>query len=116
MKQVAMDSIRASVHIVRGQGSSRPVFEVFGLDFMIDRDFRPWLIEINTNPCIETSCLVLEKVIPRMLDDAFKLSLDLLFPPPENWPSSRKHNVPSLENKFELIYDQEKEDEPAKVL
>ena len=27
-------------------------FEVFGLDFILDEAFRPWLIEINTNPCI----------------------------------------------------------------
>jgi tubulin--tyrosine ligase len=25
-------------------------FELFGFDFMIDVDFRTWLIEVNTNP------------------------------------------------------------------
>lgn len=28
-------------------------FEIFGYDFMLDEDGRLWLIEINTNPCIE---------------------------------------------------------------
>jgi tubulin---tyrosine ligase len=29
-------------------------FEIFGYDFMVDDlDCRPWLIEVNTNPCIE---------------------------------------------------------------
>ena len=28
-------------------------YELFGLDFMIDSKFNPWLIEINTNPCLE---------------------------------------------------------------
>lgn len=46
-------------------------FEVFGLDIMIDSDFRPWLIEVNTNPCLELSSPVLSRVIPRMLDNAF---------------------------------------------
>lgn len=109
MKQVALDSIKASIAAVRGKQNDKPVFEVFGLDFMIDEGFKPWLIEINTNPCIETSCLLLESIVPRMLDDAFKLSLDLIFPPPEIWPCSRKHSVPSFENKFELIYDDTKE-------
>lgn len=28
-------------------------FEIFGYDFMIDEELKPWLIEANTNPCIE---------------------------------------------------------------
>eukprot|EP00397_Hematodinium_sp_SG-2012_P012824 GEMP01013006.1.p1 GENE.GEMP01013006.1~~GEMP01013006.1.p1 ORF type:complete len:657 (+),score=120.69 GEMP01013006.1:247-2217(+) len=28
-------------------------FEVFGFDFMIDDSFSVWLIEVNTNPCLE---------------------------------------------------------------
>jgi len=32
---------------------------VFGLDFMIDEDFKVWLIEVNTNPCLELSCGIL---------------------------------------------------------
>lgn len=46
-------------------------FEIFGLDIMIDADFRPWLIEVNTNPCLELSSPVLAKIIPKMLDNAF---------------------------------------------
>jgi len=34
-------------------------FELFGLDFMVDEDFKPWLIEVNTNPCLEMSSPVL---------------------------------------------------------
>ena len=30
-------------------------FELFGYDFIIDDDMQAWLIEINTNPCIEES-------------------------------------------------------------
>jgi len=55
--------------------------EIFGYDFMIDEDLRPWLIEVNTNPCLEESSTLLKQLIPLMLDDAFKLTLDVLFPP-----------------------------------
>lgn len=34
-------------------------FEIFGYDFMIDGNFQPWLIEVNTNPCIEESSPIL---------------------------------------------------------
>lgn len=47
---------------------------------MIDESFRVWLIEINTNPCLEESSVLLSKLIPRMLDDAFSLTLDVIFP------------------------------------
>jgi D-alanine-D-alanine ligase-like ATP-grasp enzyme len=29
-------------------------FELFGYDFLIDEDFRTWLIEVNSNPYIGT--------------------------------------------------------------
>ena len=28
-------------------------FEILGYDFMIDEDFKIYLIEVNTNPCLE---------------------------------------------------------------
>jgi tubulin--tyrosine ligase len=42
-------------------------FEVFGYDFMIDVEGTVWLIEVNTNPCIEESSPLLGKLIPRMI-------------------------------------------------
>ena len=27
-------------------------FEIFGLDFMLDENFKIWLIEVNSNPCL----------------------------------------------------------------
>lgn len=56
-------------------------FEIFGFDFMIDSNYSLWLLEINTNPCIEESSPLLKQLIPRMLDDAFRLTVDVVFPP-----------------------------------
>jgi hypothetical protein len=55
-------------------------FEIFGYDFMIDESFNVWLIEINTNPCLVLSCGYLERLIPSMLDNAFRIAVDPLFP------------------------------------
>ena len=54
-------------------------FEVFGYDFMIDEDFRVYLIEVNTNPCLETSCPLLARIISEMIDNTFKMTIDPLF-------------------------------------
>lgn len=58
-------------------------FELFGFDFLIDQDFTVWLLEVNTNPCIEESSQVLKILLPRMLDDMFKLTIDRAFPNPK---------------------------------
>jgi len=51
-------------------------FELFGFDFILDEELRPWMIEINTNPCLEESSSILKILIPRMIDDMFKLTID----------------------------------------
>ena len=61
--------------------SRKYCFEIYGYDFMIDKDLKPWLIEINTNPCLEESNSLLKQLVPRMVDDGFKLTVDLLYPP-----------------------------------
>lgn len=58
-------------------------FEIFGYDFLIDSDFKPWLIECNTNPCLELSSKLLENLIPHMLDQALSLTIDKLFQTPK---------------------------------
>ncbi len=62
--------------------NKKTCFEILGYDFMIDEKCKAWLIEVNTNPCIEESSNLLKNYLPRMIDDAFKLSIDVVFPPP----------------------------------
>ena len=54
-------------------------FEIFGYDFMFDENYKPYLLEVNTNPGLEISSPLIEMLIPRMLDDAFKLTIDQVF-------------------------------------
>ena len=50
-----------------------------------------WLIEANTNPCLEESSPLLSTLIPRMLDDMFKLTIDRVFPEPQS--NARRRNA-----------------------
>jgi len=39
---------------------------------MIDENFNPYLIEVNTNPALCTNCPVLARIIPGMLENALR--------------------------------------------
>ena len=54
-------------------------FEIFGYDFILDSDFRPWILEINNNPGLGISSPVIQRLIPRMFDDALRLTIDKIF-------------------------------------
>jgi hypothetical protein len=71
-------------------------FELFGYDFLIDEDFRTWLLEVNSNAYIGVPNNYIKKLLPEMLDDMFSIVLDPVFPPkiPQN---TRK-------NRYEMIY------------
>ena len=51
-------------------------FEIFGYDFILDKNYQPFLLEINTNPGYEESSPLIKMLVPRMIDDALKLTID----------------------------------------
>ena len=54
-------------------------FELFGFDFIIDTSFAVWLIEVNTNPCLEESSQFLTQMLQRMAQDTLKVTVDIAF-------------------------------------
>ena len=74
---VTMKSVKDKINMNKRHFS----FEIFGYDFMMDEEFNMFLIEINTNPGIEESSPWIKVIVPRMLDDAIRLTIDKIFPP-----------------------------------
>jgi hypothetical protein len=80
MKKLVAVSLKSVAGKMNPKGA-KYCFEIFGYDFMIDADGGVILIEVNTNPCLDESSPLLQQLIPRMIDEAFKLTLDVVFPP-----------------------------------
>ena len=72
---ISLNSVKKKIN----QDGKKCYFEIFGYDFMLDIDLNPFLIEINTNPGLEISSPLISKLVPRMIDDAFRLTIDKVF-------------------------------------
>lgn len=82
-------------------------FEIYGFDFMLDRDFKVYLIEANTNPWLELPWPLLARVISGMLDNSFRIAIDPLFPPSDfSFWWKRTAALPA-ETKYQLVFDEE---------
>ncbi|CAG7823213.1 unnamed protein product [Allacma fusca] len=69
-------------------------FELYGADFMLSDDFIPWLIEINSSPCMASTTSVTARMCGRCLEDCIKVIVD------------RRDNKSAETGMFELIYKQ----------
>jgi hypothetical protein len=54
---------------------------LFGFDFLIDEDFRVWLIEVNTNPYLWMPNTYMKSLMPKMTNDLVKLVVDPIYEP-----------------------------------
>lgn len=105
MKKLATDTIKAT-YMQIDPNKNLHSFELFGYDFMVDENQKVWLIEVNTNPCLELSSALLSRMIPALIENVIKISIDPIFPAPE-WSYSRKGQIPDFsENKFELVFNE----------
>ncbi|XP_049474290.1 inactive polyglycylase TTLL10 isoform X3 [Panthera uncia] len=51
-------------------------FDLIGCDFLIDENFKVWLLEMNSNPALHTNCEVLKEVIPGVVTETLDLALE----------------------------------------
>ena len=71
---------------------STKTFELFGLDFLVDENLCPWLLEVNSSPSMDYSTPVTKALVEAVLTDCIKVVVD--------YHLSEKEDI----GKFELIY------------
>ena len=107
IKKIVTDTIRATFHVIDSKKRLNS-FELFGYDFMFDDNFKPFLIEVNSNPSLEPSSNLLTKLFHQMLDNTFRVAIDPLFPPTDGF--SMKKGAIGIEmcpeNRYDLIFDE----------
>lgn len=90
-------------------------FELLGFDFMLDSDLKLYLIECNTNPCLETQqSILLQRIIPQVLDQTVKVAVEPFLRATEH----QYANAPEIslsELKYDLIYEHKFETDPIRV-
>eukprot|EP00071_Canis_lupus_P041033 XP_022274590.1 inactive polyglycylase TTLL10 isoform X1 [Canis lupus familiaris] len=63
-------AVKAKLHCKLGY------FDLIGCDFLIDENFKVWLLEMNSNPALHTNCEVLKEVIPGVIVETLDLALE----------------------------------------
>lgn len=75
--------------------------EFVGYDFMVDSNYQPWLIEINSSPSMEYSTSITKELVQKVLEDTVKVVLDYTMA-----KKGTKKNVDT--GGFKLIYKGDK--------
>lgn len=72
---------------------------MFGFDFMMDEEFKVYIIEVNTNPCLATPCPLLTRIISSVIEQTFRITIDPIF-------EGGDKKTPDLTRlMWELVYD-----------
>jgi Tubulin-tyrosine ligase family len=56
-----------STYTILNPGNHKHCFELYGFDFMVDENFKLWLIEVNSGPSLSESNAFLSTLLHRMM-------------------------------------------------
>ena len=89
MKNAIISSMLSTQDIIEQRKNT---FELYGADFMIGEDLKPWLIEINCSPTMARSTEITTYLCDNVLEDICKVIID------------KKYNKNADTGRFEIIY------------
>jgi len=89
IKNSIIGSMLSAQDVIENRKNS---FELYGADFMITDDLKPWLIEINCSPTMARSTEITSILCDNVLDDICKVMID------------RRINKNADIGKFEIMY------------
>lgn len=76
MKNIAIETLES---VRENMMPRKNTFEIFGFDFMIDENYRVWLIEVNSSPTMEYSTKVTTQIVRRGMSDLADLVNNYMF-------------------------------------
>ena len=97
MKDIVIDTI-LSTKSQLNQKQRKYCFELLGYDFLIDEDFRTWLLEVNNNPFLGFQNKEQYALLQCMIKNMMNITVNPLV------NNNQKVSSNERENQFELIY------------
>eukprot|EP00825_Cyclidium_porcatum_P003845 TRINITY_DN11783_c0_g1_i3.p3 TRINITY_DN11783_c0_g1~~TRINITY_DN11783_c0_g1_i3.p3 ORF type:complete len:122 (+),score=20.48 TRINITY_DN11783_c0_g1_i3:111-476(+) len=81
-------------------------FELIGCDVLVDENFRPYLLELNSNPAIDIDTEVKIKVIPKVVYNGLDIVFDIHKNPADRTQKLQNPMQTLKLNEFQIFFNE----------